>query len=82
MELSTKRLKLIVLVLLLLARATTAQHHTLTGDVRLHKSFQSNTLSNDLGIYNAGVERVNEYTAAQDPKYKTGGKADLYEWYI
>src|SRR3989442_2101435 len=23
-----------------------------------------------VGIYNAGVERVNEYTAAQDPKYK------------
>ena len=35
-----------------------------------------------VGIYNAGVERVNEYTAAQDPKYKAGGKADLYEWYI
>ncbi len=145
MELSTKRLKLIVLVLLLLARATTAQHHTLTGDVRLHKSFHSNTLNNDrdvlvylppgygtngtrhypvfylhdgqnlfdgatsfipgqewrvdgvaqsliasgkiepliiVGIYNAGVERVNEYTAAQDSKYKAGGKADLYEWYI
>ena len=35
-----------------------------------------------VGIYNASVERVNEYTAAQDPKYKAGGKADLYEWYI
>jgi predicted alpha/beta superfamily hydrolase len=31
-----------------------------------------------VGIYNAGVERVNEYTAAQDQKYKAGGKADLY----
>ena len=31
-----------------------------------------------VGIYNTGVERVNEYTAAPDPKYKTGGKADLY----
>lgn len=31
-----------------------------------------------VGVYNAGAERVNEYTAAQDPKYQTGGKADLY----
>src|SRR5437870_1950229 len=31
-----------------------------------------------VGIYNAGAERVNEYTAARDPKYKAGGKADLY----
>lgn len=31
-----------------------------------------------VGIYNAGAERVNEYTAIQDPKYKAGGKADLY----
>jgi len=31
-----------------------------------------------VGIYNTGAERVNEYTAAQDPKYKAGGKADLY----
>lgn len=30
-----------------------------------------------VGIYNT-PDRVNEYTAAQDPKYKTGGKADLY----
>jgi len=142
MELSTRRLKLIVLVLLLLARAATAQRpHTLTGDVRLHTGFHSNILNNDrdvivylppgygasgtkhypvfymhdgqnlfdgatsfipgqewrvdevaqsliaagkieplivVGIYNAGVERVNEYTAAQDPKFKAGGKADLY----
>ena len=31
-----------------------------------------------VGVYNAGSERVNEYTPAEDPKYKTGGKADLY----
>ena len=31
-----------------------------------------------VGIYNAGAERVNEYTAAADQKYKAGGKADLY----
>src|SRR5215475_3788826 len=31
-----------------------------------------------VGIYNAGIERVNEYTAARDEKYKSGGKADLY----
>lgn len=31
-----------------------------------------------VGIYNAGAERVNEYTAAADAKYKAGGKADLY----
>lgn len=117
------------------------REHTLTGDLRLHKSFHSAILNNDrdiivylpprydadskkrypvfylgdgqnifdgatsfipgqewrvdeaaqsliqagkiepliiVGIYNAGAERVNEYTAAQDPKYKAGGKADLY----
>jgi len=31
-----------------------------------------------VGIYNTGKDRVNEYTAAQDPKYKAGGNADLY----
>ena len=30
-----------------------------------------------VGIYNTGNERVNEYTATQDPKYKAGGKGDL-----
>lgn len=35
-----------------------------------------------VGIYNTGVERVNEYTAAADPKYKAGGKADLYGRFI
>jgi predicted alpha/beta superfamily hydrolase len=31
-----------------------------------------------VGIYNAGKERINEYTPAEDAKYKMGGKADLY----
>lgn len=31
-----------------------------------------------VGIYNAGKDRINEYTTAEDPKYKLGGKADLY----
>lgn len=31
-----------------------------------------------VAVYNVGKERVNEYTPAEDPKYKTGGKADLY----
>jgi len=31
-----------------------------------------------VGIYNTGKDRVNEYTPTQDPKYKTGGNADLY----
>ncbi len=35
-----------------------------------------------VGIYNAGAARVNEYTATQDPKYKAGGKADLYERFL
>src|SRR5437762_8082819 len=123
------------------AAVAVQQPHTLTGDIRLHKSFHSKILANDrdiivylppgydtnkakrysvfyihdgqnlfdgatsfipgqewrvdevaqsliaagkidpliiVGIYNAGVERVNEYTAALDPKYKAGGKADLY----
>jgi predicted alpha/beta superfamily hydrolase len=131
---------------LLASAATFAQRpQTLTGDVRLHKSFHSKILNNDrdvivylppgydanekdhysvfymhdgqnlfdgatsfipgqewrvdeaaqalissrqiepliiVGIYNAGAERVNEYTAAQDPKYKAGGKADLYGRFI
>ena len=51
MELSTKRLKLIVLVFLLLAGAATAQpQHTLTGDVRLHQNFHSNFLNNDRDV--------------------------------
>ena len=31
-----------------------------------------------VGIYNTGRDRINEYTAAEDAKYKAGGKADLY----
>src|SRR2546430_4333273 len=51
MELSTKRLKLIVLVFLLLAGAATAQQrHTLTGDVRLRQNFHSNILNNDRDV--------------------------------
>jgi predicted alpha/beta superfamily hydrolase len=115
--------------------------HTLTGDVRSHKDFHSQLLSNDrdlivylppgydsnprqrypvlyfhdgqnlfdgatsyipgqewrldetaealiaaqeiepliiVGIYNTGKDRVEEYTPVPDPKYKVGGKADLY----
>ena len=131
----------LLLVLLLCGTVAAQREHTLTGDVRLHKSFHSAILKNDrdiivylppgydadtkkrhpvfymgdgqnifdgatsfipgqewrvdevaqsliqagkieplivVGIYNAGAERVNEYTAAQDQKYKAGGKADLY----
>jgi len=115
--------------------------HTLTGDIRVHKSFHSRILNNDrdvlvylpanyesdeekrypvlylhdgqnlfdgatsfipgqewridetaqrliaagkiepliiVGVYNTGKDRINEYTPAEDPKYKLGGKADLY----
>jgi predicted alpha/beta superfamily hydrolase len=31
-----------------------------------------------VGIYNAGVHRIDEYTPARDPKMSMGGKADLY----
>ena len=31
-----------------------------------------------VGIYNTGMERVNEYTEQADAKYKAGGKANLY----
>ena len=31
-----------------------------------------------VGVYNAGKERVDEYTSTADPKYKMGGRADLY----
>jgi predicted alpha/beta superfamily hydrolase len=131
----------IVLALLFCGSVAAQREHTLTGDVRLHKSFHSAILNNDrdlivylppgydadkkkrypvfymhdgqnlfdgatsfiagqewradevaqsliaagkiepliiVGIYNAGVERVNEYTAAADQRYKAGGKADLY----
>ena len=31
-----------------------------------------------VGVYNTGADRINEYTPAEDSKYKQGGKADLY----
>ena len=31
-----------------------------------------------VGLYNTGKDRVEEYTPVQDPRYKVGGKADLY----
>ena len=31
-----------------------------------------------VGIYNTGKDRINEYTPAEDAKFKMGGKADLY----
>jgi hypothetical protein len=31
-----------------------------------------------IGVYNAGKDRIYEYTPAEDAKYKLGGKADLY----
>ena len=31
-----------------------------------------------VGIYHAGVERVDEYTPSADPRRRLGGKADLY----
>jgi len=131
----------IVLALLFGGSVAAQREHTLTGDVRLHKSLHSVILNNDrdlivylppgydavrkkhypvfymhdgqnifdgatsyipgqewradevaqsliaagkiepliiVGIYNAGVERVNEYTAPQDQRFKAGGKADLY----
>ena len=121
--------------------AAAQQPHTLTGDIRVHKSFHSKILNNDrdvlvylppdydghkkkrysvlylhdgqnlfdgatsfipgqewqvdetaqslisvgtiepliiVGIYNTGKDRINEYTPAEDAKYKMGGKADLY----
>jgi predicted alpha/beta superfamily hydrolase len=31
-----------------------------------------------VGVYNTGRERVEEYTPSADPKFKVGGKAELY----
>lgn len=31
-----------------------------------------------VGVYNTGKDRINEYTPVPEPKYKAGGKADLY----
>ena len=132
---------LVVLSFIVCGSATAQREHTLTGNVRLHKSFHSKILNNDrdvivylppdydaalqkrypvfymhdgqnlfdgatsyipgqewradevaqaliaagkiepliiVGVYHAGVERINEYTTVADPKYKAGGKADLY----
>jgi predicted alpha/beta superfamily hydrolase len=136
-----RHLRLAVIILLFCATAVAQQPHTLTGDIRFHKSFHSRILNNDrdvivylppgyeanktkrysvfymhdgqnlfdgatsyipgqewrvdetaqslisagkiepliiVGIYNTGKDRANEYTAAEDAKYKAGGKADLY----
>ena len=131
----------VIIVLLIAAPAFAQRQHTLTGDIRVHKDFQSKILNNSrdiivylppgykeqakrrypvfymhdgqnlfdgatsfingqewradetaqslieaqqikpviiVGIYNAGKERINEYTPEQDLKYKAGGQADLY----
>lgn len=137
-----KSTRAFIVVIFLCGGSVAAQReHTLTGDVRLHKSFHSAILNNNrdvivylppgydadakkrypvfymhdgqnifdgatsfipgqewrvdevaqsliaagkiepliiVGVYNAGGERVNEYTAAPEQKYKAGGKADLY----
>ena len=31
-----------------------------------------------VGVYNTGKDRIDEYTPVAEPKYKAGGKADLY----
>jgi predicted alpha/beta superfamily hydrolase len=134
-------LSLLSLSLSLTSVSAHQRSHTLTGDIRYHKSFHSKVLNNDrdiivylppdydtnkhkhfavfymhdgqnlfdgatsfipgqewkvdetaqslisahkieplivVGIYNTGKDRVNEYTPAQDPKYKAGGNAELY----
>lgn len=135
------RRALVLLIVIFCGTAAAQREHTLTGDVRLHKSFHSAILNNDrdiivylppgyetdkrrrysvfymhdgqnlfdgatsfipgqewrvdetaqaliqagkiepliiVGIYNTGMERVNEYTEQADAKYKAGGKANLY----
>jgi len=134
-------IRLAIVIALFCGAAVAQQTHTLTGEIRVHKSFHSKILNNDrdvlvylppgyhknkkkrypvlylhdgqnlfdgatsfipgqewrvdetaqslistgkiepliiVGIYNTGKDRVNEYTAAEDVKYKAGGKADLY----
>jgi predicted alpha/beta superfamily hydrolase len=129
-----------IVSLFFLGTVSAQQPHTLTGDIRSHKSFHSSILNNDrdlvvylppgyeanrkqrysvlylhdgqnvfdgatsfipgkewrvdetaqalinagriaplivVGIYNT-KDRINEYTPAEDAKYKLGGKADLY----
>ena len=140
---STHPARLLALVCLLIfcVPAFAQRPHTLTGDIRVHKSFHSKILNNDrdvlvylppdyetikkkrytvlylhdgqnlfdgatsfipgqewrvdetaqrlitagkiepliiVGVDNAGKDRINEYTPAEDSKYKMGGKADLY----
>lgn len=139
--LTSKTLRLVVFLTFLVCGTGLAQRpHTLTGDIRAHKSFHSEILQNDrdilvylppgydtsktrrypvfymhdgqnifdgatsfipgqewrvdeaaetliaarqlepliiVGIYNT-KDRINEYTPAEDAKYKMGGKADLY----
>jgi predicted alpha/beta superfamily hydrolase len=135
------RLFVLVSLFIFCAPAFAQQPHTLTGDIRSHKTFHSNILNNDrdvlvylppdyetnkkkryavlylhdgqnlfdgatsfipgqewrvdetaqrliaagkiepliiVGVNNAGKDRINEYTPAEDAKYKMGGKADLY----
>ena len=130
-----------LLILVIYAASPAQRAHTLTGDIRLHKDFQSKILNNDrnvivylppgydeekqrsysvlylhdgqnlfdgatsfipgqewradeaaealiargkiepliiVGVYNTGKDRIDEYTPVTDPKYKAGGKADLY----
>jgi predicted alpha/beta superfamily hydrolase len=133
--------RLAIVIALFCGTAAAQQPHTLTGDIRVHKSFHSKILNNDrdvlvylppgydqskkkrysilylhdgqnlfdgatsfipgqewrvdetaqalissgkiepliiVGIYNTGKDRIDEYTATADAKYKAGGKADLY----
>jgi predicted alpha/beta superfamily hydrolase len=130
-----------IVALFVCGTAVAQEPHTLTGDIRAHKTFNSKILNNDrdvlvylppgydatksrrysvlylhdgqnlfdgatsfipgqewrvdetaqklivaekiepliiVGIYNAGKDRINEYTPAEDAKYKMGGEADLY----
>ena len=133
--------RLALLVVLGSGTVAAQRAHTLTGDIRLHKSFHSKILNNDrdvivylppgydkdkqrrysvlyfhdgqnlfdgatsfipgqewrldeaaqsliaggkiepliiVGVYNTGKDRIDEYTPVEEPKYKAGGKADLY----
>jgi predicted alpha/beta superfamily hydrolase len=137
------RLTICLALLIVLSSGIVAAQraHTLTGDIRLHKDFQSKILNNDrdvivylppgydknkqrhysvlylhdgqnlfdgatsfipgqewrvdeaaeiliasgkiepliiVGVYNTGKDRIDEYTPVAEPKYKAGGKADLY----
>lgn len=142
MNFHKSRLCLPALLIVFASITAAAQRaHTLTGDIRYHRSFHSQVLNNDrdivvylppsyatqknkrysvfymhdgqnlfdgatsyipglewkvdetaqsligqrkideviiVGINNAGKDRADEYTPAVDPKFKVGGKADLY----